>query len=184
MFTVETDSTVKNIRIIESVHPLLDSEAIRLIKLTDKLWVPVRINGRLTRSSHKISISFEEDEFWMDQKETINPEKIYDRVDTGAHSIERNPSKMESMLKEQFKCPGDSIYANAVIEFEFVINQDSTVSNIEIKGIDGMENSVFLERELNRILHLTDKQWVPAIKEGVYVKSRRLYRYPVCIQKP
>lgn len=39
-FTVRKDSTVADIQVLSGIYPECDKEAIRLIKLMDKLWKP------------------------------------------------------------------------------------------------------------------------------------------------
>ncbi|MBP5455757.1 MAG: energy transducer TonB [Paludibacteraceae bacterium] len=43
-FVVKKDSTIDDIRVIKSVHSLLDAEAIRVVKLMPK-WVPAEYQG-------------------------------------------------------------------------------------------------------------------------------------------
>lgn len=54
---IEQDGRVDNIRVVKSVHPLLDKEAIRVIKFLPK-WLPGRKNGVPVRVKYTIPITF------------------------------------------------------------------------------------------------------------------------------
>ena len=54
---IEQDGRVDNIRVVKSVHPLLDKEAIRVIKCLPK-WLPGRKNGVPVRVKYSIPITF------------------------------------------------------------------------------------------------------------------------------
>lgn len=56
-FTIEKDGNVSNIQIVKSVHPDLDAEVIRLIKLAGK-WNPGKLDGEAVRSILNLPISF------------------------------------------------------------------------------------------------------------------------------
>ncbi|UCG27646.1 MAG: TonB family protein [Bacteroidales bacterium] len=45
-FLVDIDGSVKEVKVIRGIHPLLDKEAIRLIRLTSKKWKPGKQNGK------------------------------------------------------------------------------------------------------------------------------------------
>jgi len=52
------DGSVEGINVLDSVHPLLDSEAIRVLKLTNKKWNPGMIDNIPVRVSAFIPINF------------------------------------------------------------------------------------------------------------------------------
>ncbi len=56
-FVVETDGTLSNIKVIRGVHPALDAEAIRVIKLMPK-WIPGKQRGIVVSTSFNIPIKF------------------------------------------------------------------------------------------------------------------------------
>ncbi|MEI6347773.1 MAG: TonB family protein [Bacteroidota bacterium] len=57
-FVVEIDGTLSNIKVIKSIHPLLDKEAIRIIKLMPK-WVPAKKRGKPIRLKYKWHAKFQ-----------------------------------------------------------------------------------------------------------------------------
>lgn len=56
-FIVETDGSLSNINVAKSVHPLLDDEAIRVIKSTPK-WTPGKQNGKAVRVKYTVPVMF------------------------------------------------------------------------------------------------------------------------------
>ena len=60
-FIVETDGSITNPEIARSVHPLLDAEALRVVKLMPK-WEPGTENGIPVKVKYNLPISFKIDE--------------------------------------------------------------------------------------------------------------------------
>ncbi|MBQ2488327.1 MAG: TonB family protein [Bacteroidales bacterium] len=57
-FVVEKDGSLSNIKVIRSVEPCLDQEAVRVIKLMPK-WKPGRERGRVLRTLFRVPVTFE-----------------------------------------------------------------------------------------------------------------------------
>lgn len=57
-FVIMEDGSIEQVEILVGVHPLLDKEAIRLIKSTAKKWIPGRINNAPVRVCFNIPIRF------------------------------------------------------------------------------------------------------------------------------
>ena len=56
-FVVEKDGSVSNARVVKSVDPLLDAEALRVINAMPK-WKPGKQNGELVRVKYTVPLSF------------------------------------------------------------------------------------------------------------------------------
>lgn len=56
-FIIREDGSISGIKIAKSVHPTLDLEAVRLIRLLPK-WSPGRINGKAVRVKYTVPINF------------------------------------------------------------------------------------------------------------------------------
>lgn len=69
-FNVKTDGSIANLKVARKVNPLLDEEALRLVNLTDKKWVPALINDQPTESEHQLLINFR-----LDNKQISNTQK-------------------------------------------------------------------------------------------------------------
>ena len=55
--TIDKDGSVKNVEVVESVHPLLDAEAVRVVKQMPK-WNPGIMNGKPVRVKFSLPITF------------------------------------------------------------------------------------------------------------------------------
>lgn len=56
-FVVEKDGSLSEFKVIKSVHPKLDAEALRVMKQMPK-WCPGKMRGEATRVKYNIPISF------------------------------------------------------------------------------------------------------------------------------
>jgi len=56
-FVVEKDGAVSSVKLLKSVTPLLDAEAIRVVKAMPK-WNPGKHNGKNVRVRHSVPVSF------------------------------------------------------------------------------------------------------------------------------
>jgi TonB family protein len=57
-FVVEKDGSIQQVKVIKSVCPALDEEAVRVVKSMPK-WIPGKNNGNTCRSFFKCPITFE-----------------------------------------------------------------------------------------------------------------------------
>jgi len=57
-FVVDADGSVKEVKILRGIHPELDKEAIRVIKLTSKMWKPGKQGGKAVRVRMVIPVKF------------------------------------------------------------------------------------------------------------------------------
>ena len=56
-FIVERNGKLSNVKVVKSVHPVLDKEALRIVKLMPR-WIPGRQNGITVRVKFYIPIIF------------------------------------------------------------------------------------------------------------------------------
>ena len=56
-FVIEKDGSISNARVVRSIHPSLDAEAIRIVKTMPK-WIPGKNNGQPVRVEYILPISF------------------------------------------------------------------------------------------------------------------------------
>ena len=56
-FVIEKDGSISNARVVRSIHPSLDAEAIRIVKKMPK-WIPGKNNGQTVRVEYIMPISF------------------------------------------------------------------------------------------------------------------------------
>ena len=60
-FIVEIDGSITEAKVVKSVHPLLDEEALRVVKAMPK-WTPGSIDGKLMRNRYTMPVIFRPDE--------------------------------------------------------------------------------------------------------------------------
>ena len=56
-FTITKDGSLKDVVVTQSVHPLLDKEAVRIISLMPK-WIPAKHNGERVDSKYSLPVTF------------------------------------------------------------------------------------------------------------------------------
>ena len=56
-FTIERDGSITNAKIVKSLHPLFDKEALRIVGLMPK-WIPGKVNGDTKRVKYHLPIPF------------------------------------------------------------------------------------------------------------------------------
>ncbi len=57
-FVIDPQGQVQEARVIRSVHPALDAEALRIVRASSGQWVPAQERGRLVKSRFNLPISF------------------------------------------------------------------------------------------------------------------------------
>ena len=60
-FIVEIDGSITEAKVVKSVHPLLDEEALRVVRAMPK-WTPGLIDGKLMRNRYTMPVIFRPDE--------------------------------------------------------------------------------------------------------------------------
>jgi TonB family protein len=56
-FVIERDGSITEVKVSKSVDPLLDAEAVRVVKLMPK-WMPGKLNGEAKRTKYYIPVNF------------------------------------------------------------------------------------------------------------------------------
>ena len=56
-FIVEKNGSISNVKVVRSVHPLLDAEAVRVVNSMPK-WKPGKRNGKPVRVKFNIPVQF------------------------------------------------------------------------------------------------------------------------------
>ena len=73
-FIVEKDGSITKPEVVKSVHPILDTEALRLVSAMPK-WKPGRQNGEVQRVKYTIPVDFRKD-YYKNLADTIIEEDI------------------------------------------------------------------------------------------------------------
>ena len=56
-FVIEKDGTVTNPKVVKSVDPVFDKEALRIVSIMPK-WMPAKMNGKAIRTTYTVPVNF------------------------------------------------------------------------------------------------------------------------------
>ncbi len=164
-FVVELDGTLSDFEIMHRAHPLLDEEALRIIKSMPP-WRPAVYQGKNVRARQYVPMYFKLNKGVYRSTSTaqkrkampLDPnEEIFTIVDqmpefpTGEDGLGRF---IAEFVKYPPRAREDGVQGRILCSF--IIRKDGTVSNIEV--IDGLDND--LDNEALRVLSMMPK-WTP-----------------------
>lgn len=186
-FIVNTDGTVSDVKIKQSVHPLLDQEALRVVNML-KGWTPAKANGHVVKMLFTLPITFclpQKDEKPTDLPPASQPSKSpVVAIDYNSNvalgepaTFAKFPGGTEALLKylkKNIKYPrGAEIYGiSGRVVCTFIVEKDGSISDVKVA------RSVHpsLDKEAVRIISTMPK-WTPAMQNGKPVRTR--YNLPV-----
>ncbi|MEE0997873.1 MAG: energy transducer TonB [Paludibacteraceae bacterium] len=67
-FVVEEDGSISDIKVVRGVHPSLDAEAVRVVKLMPK-WKPAEYRGKPVRTKYMLPVFFRIQDVQTNKKE-------------------------------------------------------------------------------------------------------------------
>jgi protein TonB len=56
-FVIEKDGTVTSPKVVKSVDPVFDKEALRIVSIMPK-WMPAKMNGKAIRTTYTVPVNF------------------------------------------------------------------------------------------------------------------------------
>lgn len=176
-FVVELDGTLSDFDIIHRAHPLLDAEALRIIKSMPP-WKPAVYNGKSVRARNYVPMYFKLNKnaprstLSTAQKRKVVPINPGEEVFTIVDQMPQFPTGDEGLgkfISEYIKYPSRAKEENIEgrILCSFIIRKNGDVSNIEV--VDGLDYE--LDQEALRVLSMMPK-WSPGKNGGepVHVK--------------
>lgn len=151
-FIVEKDGSISNAKISKSVTPLLDAEALRIIK-SMPAWIPGKQRGQAVRVAFNLPITFH-----------LSQPTVFSVVEV----MPRFNGNMEAWLKDNLKYPEKSQKAKeeGVTFVGFVVNEDGSLSDFKIQRSSGYQA---LDEEALRATKAMPK-WIPGKQRGQAVK--------------
>lgn len=157
-FVVDKDGTVISPEILKSVHPSIDSEALRVIRISPK-WKAAKQNGDWVKVYYSLPISFRLDEHQV--VHLVVPQKGHRSA--YAEKLPQPTVDLKQFFDKNIQYPQDAleggVYGNVGVTI--VIEQDGKVGSAKIS------RSVFpsLDQEAIRLM-LSLPNWKPAIVFG------------------
>lgn len=161
-YTIEVDGSLTEIEIIKGVDPLLDQEALRIIKTMPK-WKPGMQKNQAVRVRFRLPIVFDLNEY---QEESANDDEVYTEVDEQPE-FQGGVDKLMSFLARNIKYPKEAMRKGIQgrVITNFIVNKDGTISNIVVK--EGVNKQ--LDAEAIRVLSKMPK-WKPGKNNGEIVR--------------
>ena len=167
-FVVELDGTLSDFKIMHRAHPLLDAEALRIIKSMPP-WRPAVYKGNNVRARNYVPMYFKLSKGGRSSNSTASsaqtrksmPLDPNEEVFTIVDVMPQFPTGEEGLAKfisEYIRYPEHAKAENihGRILCSFIVRKDGTVSNIEI--VNGLDHE--LDNEALRVLSMMPK-WTP-----------------------
>ena len=170
-FIVEKDGSISNVEVKESVHELLDKEALRVINAMPK-WKPGLQDGQPARARFFVPISFKT------QQSAEVKEKVFEDLDNMPEFPGGGKAMME-WLSQNIQYPKEAVDGKIEgrVMISFVIEKDGSVSNAKVfRGIDES-----LDNEALRVVNAMPN-WKPGMQDGQPARAR--FTIPVSFKLP
>ncbi|MBQ6039068.1 MAG: M56 family metallopeptidase [Bacteroidaceae bacterium] len=171
-FIVNEDGSVSDVEILRSVHPLLDAEAIRVVKAMPK-WTPGKVGGKAVKVRYSLPLVFRLQGESTPQNNTpvankIGKDGIYEIVDTPP-IYPGGEAALLKFVSDNIKYPEEAFKAGTQgrVTTIFIINEDGSVSDVDVvRSVHPL-----LDAEAVRVISSMPK-WTPGKAGGKAVKVR------------
>ncbi len=184
-FVVEKDGTLSDFNMIHSADPLLNEEALRILKNMPP-WRPARHNGEIVRSETYVPMYFRLNRnvqysttpsssatarvYAKTDPSVIENNEIYTIVDK-MPVYEYGERELTNFISYNMRYPKEALQEGIEgrILCSFIVEQDGSISNIEV--VSGINED--LNNEAIRVLGLMPK-WIPGENNGEKVNVKCL----------
>ena len=178
-FIVEKDGGISNIQIVRSIDPLLDAEAVRVIKSMPK-WKPGKQKGENVKVYYTVPVTFRLSKNSDAASGQISVSPLDVSSDQEFIVVEEMPefpggmSAAMDYLSKNVKYPKEAydkgIQGRVIVQY--VVEKDGDISNVKVvRSIDPL-----LDAEAVRVIKSMPK-WKPGTQKGQNVRVR--YTMPV-----
>lgn len=160
-FTVNTDGSISDIKVVRSVSPALDTEAIRVASKMPR-WQPAVENGKAVAVGYTLPVKFK-----LQDKGSAAPAEPAET--TAAPSEKQLPqfpggeTALMNWVASHLRYPVEAIENNeqGTVIVQFTINTDGTISDVKAAGTV----TPALDQEAIRVVSEMPK-WQPAMENG------------------
>lgn len=180
-FIVTAEGKGINAKVVESVTPAIDNEALRLLSLIE--WFPSSKDGVGVNVNYSLAINFSVSKYKKWVKERGFEKRLFIDIPSDTSLAVYETADKGAVFFDKEKTFTEFIYTNleypevarkqgveGKINMTFIIEPNGMVSNIRIKD-GGL--GVGCNDEALRVIGLT--KWQPAVKNGKYVRFRMNY---------
>lgn len=168
-FVVEKDGSLSDIRILRGIDPLLDEEAVRVVKRMPR-WIPGKNKGEIVRAQFTLPVTFQLKQN-DDKKSLASTNEV--ASDTPFEVVQQSPEfpggidALNKWLSENLMYPAvaqdNGIQGKVIVRF--VIEKDGSVTNVEVlRSVDAS-----LDKEAMRVVGSMPK-WSPGKQKGQTVR--------------
>lgn len=172
-FVVNSQGQISQLQVVKKVNPMLDSEAIRVVQLTEGLWKPGMQNGKAVDVYKVLPINFI---IVVDTVKPIEKVEIIKNVEKNNFKMPLYKNDKNAVVKhigKNIALTHDEIKNLFFTDFGFscVVDTNGKCSNFKItKSV----NPDF-DKELLRVIRLMNNDWTPAMKDGKRIKYKQEY---------
>jgi TonB family protein len=177
-FIVNEDGSISGAEVIRGVDPLLDAEALRVIKAMPK-WEPGKQNGKAVNVQYTLPVTFQLSAVSEISQKT---QSVNSEVDAnGAYNVvEEMPefpggnNELMKYLTSSIKYPAEAVESafQGRVVVSFIVNKDGSISDIKV--LRGVASA--LDKEAIRVVSAMPK-WIPGKMKGEAVRVK--YTLPV-----
>ena len=169
-FVITSEGRVRNVRTVRSVHPLLDEEAERVVKLTDENWKPGFQDGKAVNFLFTIPIYFA---LQVDDDEELDKTEKYvltelDEIDSDflemPPEFEGGDHGLLNFIAQELRYPIQPLESGiqGKVVVSFVVAEDGKIKDVAVvQGVHPL-----LDFEAVRVVKRTEGKWKPGIKNG------------------
>lgn len=168
-------SQIEEIKKNDSIYDLKTSQIPVKNKTSKKYWkIATEINKqRISEYDKILKDSYENDLKELPDFKSQQEDKIIDYKNGGIGEFRKDISKNIDLFEHPFL--PNLVGMTLKSELKFIIDENGKIKNVEAKG----ENEAF--NTLSKIaLYKTEKNWIPAQKDGKNIKSS--FRFPIVTQ--
>jgi len=175
-FTVNSDGSISDIKVVRGVHPSLDAEAIRAIESMPK-WIPGKQDGEAVNVKYTLPVTFNLE--WEQPIANI----IIRGIERENGQKPEFPNGLEALMQffmENIEYPELALTfgIQGNVSSRFAVETDGSIVDIEIlkDSIDlpliggGGRGRSLLETEVLRVIELMPN-WIPAKQDGKAIKT-------------
>ena len=174
-FVVEKDGSISNIEVIQSADPLLDAEALRVVRQSPPNWTPAVQYGKTVKVKYQFPFIFgtEDNSGRFTPYDTSNRELLFDGI--AASEGFRNFVIQNLIYPSEAHERG----ITGVVELEFVIEKNGAIDNIMILN----SADPLLIAEALRLVRISTPHWTPKKVNGEPISTTVRFPFSFRIAK-
>ena len=137
-FVVQSDGSIGEIKVVRSLHPDYDKEAIRVVKSLPK-FTPGRKNGQAVAVWYTLPVTFSRQDYSdYDYSYTNHLNQDRDRDTTIYQSVEQMPrfpggeAALIKYIKSHLQTPSTQESIAGIVILQFVVQSDGSIGDIKV----------------------------------------------------